>query len=161
MPTKLAIPAIGLKVGYDNSSDIGTVVSTHDSDGWTITPPEETWKDLQSAYWWSETQYSVLPGDPSHGSTFIYMHACSQVQCAGNLLHTLKAGDMIVLTTPKGVLRYRITKVLKLDKSVQGIGASTEFYSYGVPNQLRLATCGYAADGSSPFNWAVIAALQH
>lgn len=155
-PTKLAIPAIGV-VAY-----FGTpIVSAHDADGWTITPPEATWEDLQQVYWWSESQYSALPGNPSKGSTFVYGHACFSASCAFNKLKDLTAGDLIKVTTSSGVLTYRVTQgPLKLDKSPQGVGASKALYTYGIPNELRLVTCGYTPEGASPFNWAVIARLQ-
>ncbi|HEV7146263.1 MAG TPA: class F sortase [Pedococcus sp.] len=160
LPTELAIPAIGLRIGGDPSSRIGTVVSTTVDGVWSITPPEASWEDLQSAYWWSQERYSALPGAPSTGTTFVYMHACQQVRCAGNDLHRLRPGDTITLTTRAGVLQYRVAALLRLDKTPQGVGSSKTLYSYGHRNQLRLVTCGYAADGSSPFNWAVIATLQ-
>jgi hypothetical protein len=160
MPTALAIPTIGLSVGHDPGSHIGTVESRTVDGVWTITPPEASWVDLQSAYWWSQQRYSALPGAPSAGTTFLYMHACSQVHCAGNDLHRLRRGDAITLTTRTGVLHYRVDRLLRLDKTPQGVGNNKTLYSYGRPDQLRLVTCGYAPDGSSPFNWAVIATLR-
>jgi hypothetical protein len=160
MPTALAIPAIGLSIGHDGGSHIGTVESRTVDGIWTITPPEATWVDLQSAYWWSQRRYSALPGAPSTGTTFLYMHACLQVHCAGNDLHRLRGGEAVVLATRAGVLHYRVVRVLRLDKTPQGVGNNNTLYSYGHRNQLRLVTCGYAPDGSSPFNWAVIATLQ-
>jgi hypothetical protein len=160
MPTALALPTIGLSVGHGTGSHISTVESRTLDGVWTITPPEATWVDLQSAYWWSQQRYSALPGAPSAGTTFLYMHACSQVHCAGNDLHRLRRGDAITLTTRTGVLHYRVDRLLRLDKTPQGVGNNKTLYSYGRPDQLRLVTCGYAADGSSPFNWAVIATLR-
>jgi hypothetical protein len=158
-PTRLAIPAIGLRVGYDRQSAVRTVVSHRDGGTWTITPAEQTWKDLVSAYWWSERRYSALPGDPSTGTTFLFMHACRTVTCAGNHLADLRAGNVIVLSTRAGTLRYTVRRKLRLDKTPAGVGNSRTLYSYGRPDQLRLVTCGYAPDGTSPFNWAVIATL--
>jgi hypothetical protein len=160
-PVRLAIPAIGLLVGYRAGSRVGTVRSQHIGRTWTITPPEATWADLQSAYWWSEPRYSALPGDPSSGTTFVFMHACLHVVCAGNNLRRVRAGDVIRLTTAAGQLTYTVRRTVRLDKSVAGIGASKVVYSYGHPDQLRLVTCGYAPDGTSPFNWAVLATLSH
>jgi hypothetical protein len=140
---------------------VGTLQSSRTSAGWTITPPEATWADLQSAFWWSEPAYSVLPGAPSAGTTFVFMHACLQVTCAGNELKHLRAGDIVRLTTAAGTLTYTVRRTLRLDKSVGGIGANKMVYSYGHRNELRLVTCGYAPDGTSPFNWAVLADLSH
>jgi hypothetical protein len=159
-PTRLAIPAIDLKIGYDRNSSIGSVASSRVDGRWTITPPEATWADLQSAFLWSEQRYSVLPGDPSAGTTFIFVHACLHVACAGNRLDELRTGDVIELSTPAGVLHYAVERKLLLDKTPQGVGNNAVLYSYGHANQLRLVTCGYAADGSSPFNWAIIASLR-
>lgn len=160
MPTALTIPAIGLRIGHATDSRIGTVQARTVGGIWSITPPETSWVDLQSAYWWSQQRYSALPGAPSAGTTFLYMHACSQVQCAGNDLHRLRPDDAITMTTRAGVLHYRVVRLLRLDKSPQGVGSNRTLYSYASLNQLRLVTCGYAADGSSPFNWAVIATLR-
>lgn len=158
-PTRLAIPAIGLRVGYDGQSAIATVLSRRADGAWTITPPEATWRDLVSVYWWSEQRYSALPGDPSMGTTFLYMHACRTVSCAGNDLKDLRRGDLIVLSTRTGTLRYTVTSKLRLDKTPRGVGNSRVLYSYRQPNQLRLVTCGYSPDGTSAFNWAIVAAL--
>ena len=160
-PIRLAIPAIGLRVGYGAGSRVGTVRSQRTGREWTITPPEATWDDLQSVFWWSERAYSVLPGDPSAGTTFVFMHACLHVTCAGNNLNHVRAGDIVRLTTAAGTLTYTARRTLRLDKSVGGIGASKVVYSYGHPDELRLVTCGYAPDGTSPFNWAVLADLAH
>jgi hypothetical protein len=160
VPTRLAIPSIHLEIGYDQNSSMGTVASSRVDGQWTITPPEATWADLQSGYWWSEQRYSALPGNPSAGTTFIFLHACAQVRCAGNRVHELRKGNVIELSTPAGVLHYTVEQKLLLDKTPQGVGNNAVLYSYGHANQLRIVTCGYAADGSSPFNWAVIAALK-
>lgn len=155
-PSKLAIPAIGLDAQFGSP-----IVSTHDGEGWSITPPESTLQDLRLVYWWSETKYSALPGSPSKGTTFIYGHACRDPQygCAFDRLKNLTKGDKIELTAGKAVLTYRVTALLKLDKTPQGVGASRELYSYGESNKLRLVTCGYTAEGTSPFNWAALAVL--
>ncbi|MGH8862629.1 MAG: hypothetical protein ACRDVG_15585, partial [Jatrophihabitantaceae bacterium] len=159
-PLRLSIPAIGLRAGYDDGSRFGAVRSARVDGQWTITPPEATWSDLQSVYWWSERAYSALPGEPSAGTTFVYMHACSHVVCAGNQLHLLSPGETITMTTATGTLTYTVQRTVLLDKSPRGVGASKLVYSYGRVGALRLVTCGYAPDGTSPYNWAVLAVLR-
>jgi hypothetical protein len=46
-----------------------------------------------------------------------------------------------------------------LAKTSDGIGSSS-IYKYGVANRLVLITCGYERNGSSPYNWVVIAQLR-
>jgi hypothetical protein len=150
-PEEIAIPAIGLHTA------IAGVVSTHEGGQWTIDPPKQTLAELQRVYWWSE---HAAPADPSTGAAYLYGHACTSLVCAFNDLHQLSAGDLVRVTTARGVLSYRVVKEpMRLAKTAAGIGSSS-IYDYGVTNRLVLITCGYTPDGSSPFNWVVIAHLS-
>lgn len=149
-PERITIPAIGVDTA------VGSVVSQHVSGTWMIKPPESTTSDLERAYWWSE---HAAPGAPSTGTTYIYGHACTRANCAFDDLHLLHRGEVVWVHTAHSILSYRVlAEPLKLAKTAAGIGASS-IYDYGVVNRLVLVTCGYAPDGSSPFNWAVIAQL--
>jgi len=149
-PEGIAIPAIGLHTA------IASVVSTHEGGQWTIDPPKQTLGELQRVYWWSE---HAAPADPSKGAAYLYGHACTSLVCAFNDLHQLSTGDLVRVTTAHGVLSYRVVKGPKrLAKTAAGIGSSS-IYDYGVTNRLVLITCGYTPDGSSPFNWVVVARL--
>jgi hypothetical protein len=149
-PERIAIPAIGLHTAF------ASVVSTHEGGQWTIDPPKQTLAELQRVYWWSE---HAAPADPSNGAAYLYGHACTSLVCAFNDLHQVSTGDLVRVTTARGVLSYRVVrKPMRLAKSAAGIGSSS-IYDYGVTNRLVLITCGYTPDGSSPFNWVVIARL--
>lgn len=149
-PEWITIPAIGV------DTTVGSVVSQHVNGMWTIKPPESTMGDLEQTYWWSE---HAAPGAPSTGTTYIYGHACTRVSCAFNDLHRLHRGEVVWIRTAQGLLHYRVlAEPMKLAKTPAGIGSSS-IYEYGVANRLVLITCGYAPDGSSPFNWAVITKL--
>lgn len=150
-PETITIPAIGVRAA------VRGVVSTHERGRWLIVPPMAANADLQRVYWWSE---HAAPAGPSKGTAYIYGHACAHYAlCAFNRLHELAKGDLVTVATGRGALRYRVAaKPVRLAKTAAGIGASA-IYDYGVVNRLVLITCGYAADGSSPWNWVVITQL--
>jgi LPXTG-site transpeptidase (sortase) family protein len=149
-PREIAIPAIGLHTA------IGSVISTHAGGRWTIDPPKQTLGQLQRVYWWSE---HAAPADPSTGAAYLYGHSCLSLVCAFNDLDQVSKGDQVRVTTSRGVLSYRVVaQPIRLAKTAAGIGSSS-IYNYGAANRLVLITCGYLPDGSSPFNWAVIARL--
>lgn len=150
-PRAIAIPAIGLH------TTIASVVSTHQASGWTIDPPKQTLAQLQRVYWWSE---HAAPADPSRGAAYLYGHSCSSLVCAFNDLRQLSTGDLVRVTTARGRLSYRVVaEPIRLAKTASGIGSSS-IYDYGVAGRLVLVTCGYLPDGSSPFNWVVIAEVR-
>ena len=150
-PKGITIPAIGLHTAIAN------IVSTREGGRWRIDPPRRTGAQLQRVYWWSE---HAAPAHPSTGSAYFYGHSCTNLACAFNDLHLLSTGDLIRVTTAHGVLNYRVAvQPIRLAKTSAGIGSSS-IYHYGVANRLVLITCGYVRNGSSPFNWAVIAQLR-
>jgi hypothetical protein len=150
-PETIVIPAIGVDAA------VRSVVSTHQQGRWVIIPPMATNADLRRVYWWSE---HAAPADPSSGTAYIYGHACSHYAlCAFNDLSMLATGDLVTVTTVRGALAYRVVaRPVRLAKTATGIGASS-IYDYGVVNRLVLVTCGYAPDGSSPWNWVVVTQL--
>jgi sortase (surface protein transpeptidase) len=151
MPERITIGAIGVDAA------VRGVVSAHQQGLWVIVPPMATNADLQRAYWWSE---HAAPASPSNGTAYIYGHACSHYAlCAFNRLRELAKGDLVTVTTVRGALTYRVAaRPVRLAKTAAGIGASS-IYDYGAVNRLVLITCGYAPDGSSPWNWVVITQL--
>lgn len=150
-PKAITIPAIGLH------TTIASLVSTKEGGRWTIDPPRRTAGQLQRVYWWSE---HAAPAGTSRGTAYFYGHSCTNLACAFNDLHLLSTGDLVRVTTTHGVLSYRVTaRPIRLAKTSAGIGSSS-LYKYGVANRLVLITCGYVRNGSSPFNWAVIAQLR-
>jgi hypothetical protein len=150
-PQTITIPAIGVHTA------VRSVVSTHQRGLWVIIPPMATNADLRRVYWWSE---HAAPAAPSDGTAYIYGHACSHYAlCAFNHLYRLATGDLVTVTTVRGALAYRVAaKPVRLAKTAAGIGDSF-IYNYGAVNRLVLITCGYAPDGSSPWNWAVVTQL--
>jgi hypothetical protein len=151
IPETITIPAIGVRAA------VRGVTSAHEHGRWLIIPPMATNADLQRVYWWSER---AAPGTPSTGTAYIYGHACARYAlCAFNRLRELAKGDLVTVATGRGALAYRVAaKPVRLAKTAAGIGASP-IYDYGVVNRLVLITCGYAPDGSSPWNWVVITQL--
>lgn len=159
-PTELNIPSIGVKASFGKP-----VVQRWDRKlgEWVMDPPEATWEDLQKVYWWKQ---HVLPG-PATGTAYVYGHACISTQCAFNNLHLVKVGALVRAYVGPLVATYQIVPinphhprsgVQSFEKTVQGIGSSV-VYNYHVPGRLVLITCGYAGDGSSPFNWVAFAQL--
>jgi hypothetical protein len=160
-PAELDIPSLGVKAKFGQP-----IVQVWDGKEWTITPPEDTWEDLQRVYWWKEHE---LPG-PTQGTAYVYAHACPpSTQCAFNKLRLAKVGAMVRVVTDTYVATYRIVPidphqpfagVQQYAKTVKGIGSSTSSVAnFHVPGRLVLITCGYASDGSSPFNWVAFAQL--
>lgn len=150
-PERITIPVIGVRAA------VRGVVSTHEQGLWVIVPPMATNADLRHVYWWRE---HAAPAAPSKGTAYIYGHACTHYSlCAFNHLPELAPGDLVRVTTTRGTLTYRVTAPpVRLAKTSAGIGASS-IYDYSVVNRLVLVTCGYASNGSSPWNWVVITQL--
>lgn len=150
-PEWITIPAIGV------SAAVRGVTSTHEQGSWLIIPPMQTNADLRRVYWWNE---HAAPADPSTGTVYLYGHACTHYAlCAFNHLDELVKGDLVNVTTTRGTLTYRVAAApIRLAKTAAGIGASS-IYNYDIVNRLALITCGYAANGLSPWNWVVITQL--
>ena len=155
-PNRLEIPTIGMDI------EVGQVASVGSADGsWSVTPPEATLHDLRIAYWWNEKQ---APGNPAPGTAFLFMHTCKSISCAGNNLSHVLVGDDVTVTTPSGVLTY---KVFREPQSFSKTGSntvsnSTEVYNYDQPGVITLITCGRSAGntGHSDLNWVVWAKLS-
>jgi hypothetical protein len=133
---------------------VAQVASVRVGDSWDVYPPEDTLYDLQIAYWWNEHQ---APGDPAPKTVFMYVHSCKQIRCAGDNLHNARVGSTVLVTTPSGVVKYKVFKGPKsYPKTGPGsTGTSPEVYDYNRPGWLTIITCGYSPDGVSDINWVV------
>lgn len=119
--------------------------------------PDGTWGKMDPPAWnravW-ETQ-SVQPGYPSSGTSAIYGHACHHHDCSFDRLISVRKGDMVTLTTPKGVLTYRVNQPVQYPKE----GNASLSSKQSVPNELMLVTCAYEQGDESLNNLVVTATL--
>lgn len=98
-------------------------------------------------------------GQPYPGATTapgIYAHACLHIRCAFDGLRQVKNGDFITVYTTTGTLTYQAIQEDTFSKNGTG---SVNSLSRDAPNELRLFTCAYAPDGSSPDNLVVTSLL--
>lgn len=152
-PTKLAIPALGLPVAQVSVQPLKSAVV---NGTWVINPPESTVADLQDVWWWNERP---APGTLS-GTVYMYGHSCRHANtwCVFQHLGQLSVGNKITVTTPKGVLTYRVTSKLELDHTAGGVGSS-QLYSQSVNGRLVLMTCAWSGENVVNGNWAIVAQL--
>lgn len=119
--------------------------------------PDGTWGKMDPPYWnravW-ETQ-SVMPAYPSPGTSAIYGHACHHHVCSFDKLATVQKGDTATLTTPSGVLTYRVDAPGQYPKEGSGSLGS----KHSVANELMLVTCAYEQGDESLNNLVVTAKL--
>lgn len=88
------------------------------------------------------------PGNPSQGTSYILGHTCHSVGCPAvfNKLQLLGIGETFTVTTPNGVLTYKVTKTKTYPK--QDLAYKSEVFQ-NVQNRLVLMTCKLRSDGKS------------
>lgn len=157
-PTEISFMVNGSTVPVKDKVGV-LYVSQHADGGWSaITPPEDSLAELGMAFWWGNG-LSFQPGDPSAGTTYIYGHSCQKWSgCAFNKLGQLRANAQVTLTTPNGVLTYRVNANPRSVKR-KDLPGDTQTY-YNRVNRLVLITCLTADEvaklpDGKPSNWVV------
>lgn len=126
--------------GVDINVSVKTVRRTAEG----IVPPETTLRELQTAYWWDER---AAPGSPSLGTTFIVAHSCRKVHCAFDALPRAVINTRVIVTTPHGVLIYRVFRTASYPKHGKNATQSQPDVYESVKNRLVLVTCQLRSDG--------------
>ncbi len=98
----------------------------------SLTPPGNPRK----VGWWSE---GALPG-AAQGSAVITGHTVHDGGGAFDDLEQLRAGDVVVLSTSRGTVNYRVTGVTTYRKQAFARSAAAVFDQSG-PGRLVLITC--------------------
>jgi len=127
----------------------------------TYTPPELPGTDWSTTSRWP--QASAFPAAPSSGTAFVFGHACvhhtcpfTNVQLRPDGSYTVRASDHVIITTPTGVLTYRVCAVGKSPK----YGVDTlEIPTCSSHRDLVIATCEYEPGNASLYNIVVAATL--
>lgn len=97
---------------------------------------------------------SVQPQAPSWSTSVIYGHSCIHHVCSFTDLHLARPGDLVILTTPKGVFTYLIYSVQHQPKD------GMAHFSFGNAD-VGLVTCILPGEGSEDDNRVVLGTLIH
>ena len=101
---------------------------------------------------------SSYPAARSHGTSYVYGHACHYHLCPFTRLKDVTVGDQVTVTTAAGTLTYRIDRVGLSPKTARSLPSWASDSS--VPNRLVLVTCAYEQGDTSTDNIVVMARLQ-
>jgi sortase (surface protein transpeptidase) len=130
VPTGLSIPALGLDA---------VVQEMAASECPVLNPPT-----VDEAYW---VGCRSKPGTDSDGTVFIIGHAVAGGQGVFARLQQLVVGNDVLVTTPSGMLTYRVGRTVNYVKFGE-VQDSPEVMEK-VPGRLVLVTCLLAPDGRS------------
>jgi len=121
-PQRISVPRLGVSA---------PVLSISASKG-SLTPPSNP----RTVGWWSA---GAQPG-AKRGSAVITGHTVHNGGGAFNNLDQLQKGNQVVVITPRGQLRYRVTGVTTYRKQALATHAQ-EVFDQSVPGRLVLITC--------------------
>lgn len=102
-------------------------------------------------------EQSAYPATPSQGTSYIYGHACHHNTCSFTRLKNAQLGDLVIVTTPAGVLTYKVTHIGTSLKSTNALPVWAS--NSTVSNRLVLVTCAYESGDISLTNLVVAATL--
>lgn len=119
-----------------------------------VDPPHSTAQEWNTAVW---VRQSAYPSAPSEGTSYVYGHACHYHVCPFTNLKQARVGDDIVVTTPWGVLTYRIGQIGLSPKSAAALPSWASDST--VANRLVLVTCEFEQGDTSTNNIVVVARL--
>ena len=120
-----------------------------------VDPPHSTPAEWNTAVWVKQSSY---PAARSHGTSYVYGHACHYHLCPFTRLKDVTVGDHVTVTTAAGTLTYRIGRVGLSPKTARSLPSWASDSS--VPNRLVLVTCAYEQGDTSTDNIVVMARLQ-
>jgi sortase (surface protein transpeptidase) len=100
---------------------------------------------------------AAYPATPSAGTTYVYGHACHHHLCPFTLLTGTDIGDTVVVTTPSGLLTYRVDRIGLSPKSASSLPTWASDSTVG--NRIVLVTCQYEHGDTSTTNIVVVANL--
>lgn len=121
-PRRVVIPALAVDVP----------VIPIKAPGGELTPPS----DPQELGWWAD---GARPG-AARGSALITGHTVHTGGGALDELHTMKPGEPVSVTTDRGRIRYRVTRVVDYGKGELARNAQ-RIFSQEVKGRLVLITC--------------------
>lgn len=120
-------------------------------------PPGTNWCDTSI---WPEA--SAYPRSPSSGTTYVVEHACHHHQCPATFFrrnpdgsYTVHKEDLIIVTTPTGVLTYSVCGVGSSPKSVSTLVVP----SCAAHVDIVVVNCDYEKGDESLDNNVVAATL--
>ena len=102
----------------------------------------------------------MSPADTTHGTAYLYGHACHHHVCAFTRLHRVDVGGTVTVRHGDTATTYRVTSASAAYPK-QGEGSLADRRSgvanRAVPNRLVLVTCAYEQGDLSLNNFVVIA----
>jgi LPXTG-site transpeptidase (sortase) family protein len=138
---------------HSRSADISAnVAALSVASGQPVDPPHDTAEEWRTAAWVVEAAY---PAVPSSGTTYIYGHACHHHVCSFTELKDSRVGDTMVVTTPAGVLTYRIDRIGTSPKDAASLPGWASDST--VKDRLVLVTCEFEQGDVSTTNLIVSA----
>ena len=120
-----------------------------------VDPPHGTAAEWNTAVW---VRQSAYPSAHSTGTSYIYGHACHYHQCPFSQLKNARAGDLVRVTLPSGVLSYQIERTGLSPKAANALPPWASDST--VRNRVVLVTCAFEQGDTSSNNIVVVAILR-
>jgi LPXTG-site transpeptidase (sortase) family protein len=117
--------------------------------------PHNTAQQWNTAVWVKQSSY---PSAASHGTSYVYGHACHHHVCSFTRLKDTSVGDQVTVTTAAATLTYRIARIGLSPKAATSLPSWASDST--VPNRLVLVTCAFEHGDTSRDNIVVVAHLQ-
>ena len=140
-----------------HSGDISTnVASISVASNEPVDPPHNTAQQWNTAVWVKQSSY---PSAASHGTSYVYGHACHHHVCSFTRLKDTSLGDQVTVTTTAATLTYRIARIGLSPKTATSLPSWASDST--APNRLVLVTCAFEHGDTSHDNIVIVAHLQH
>jgi LPXTG-site transpeptidase (sortase) family protein len=120
-----------------------------------VDPPHNTARQWNTAVWVKQSSY---PSAASHGTSYVYGHACHHHVCSFTRLKDASVGDQVTVSTAAATLTYRIARIGLSPKTATSLPSWASDST--VPNRLVLVTCAFEHGDTSRDNIVVVAQLQ-
>jgi len=136
----------------DISADVASIsVASNEP----VDVPHNTARQWNTAVWVKQSSY---PSAASHGTSYVYGHACHHHVCSFTRLKDTSVGDQVTVTTAAATLTYRIARIGLSPKAATSLPSWASDST--VPNRLVLVTCAFEHGDTSRDNIVVVAQLQ-
>ncbi len=120
-----------------------------------VDPPHETAAEWNTAAWIVQAAYPTVS---STGTTYVYGHACRDIECPFTHLEQTAPGDSVVVTTAEGTLTYVVKRTGLSSKTASSLPLWASDST--VSDRLVLVSCQIRDDELTPFNVVVEAELS-